>query len=686
MFSLKKALMTFAHRGLENLSPISQKHSYAYRPDIDGLRAMAILAVLIFHYFPHHLPGGFIGVDMFFVISGFLISNIIFSDLKKNQFSFLDFYARRVRRIYPALILLFLCCLFYGWLVLYQNEFENLGKTLFFASTFLANFSLYKSTAYFDMAGDKNPLLHLWSLAVEEQFYIGWPIFLYIMAGRLKKFLFLMTLFGFALSFFLNIIWINKNPTLTFYMLPMRAWEFLIGCFLAFPRDFLPIKVASFCQRINIFSKSKGICSFFSMTGIVILVAGFFLIQKDFLYPGWYALVPTFGTALIIYSGMDSTLNQKFLSWKPWVFIGLISYPLYITHWPLISFGRIIIGEPGFLAKMMMIFASGVLAWSVYRYIERPVRQKKGRMALFLVSIMIPLSIISYQVYSRTIHPYVKASNPEIYSLAEGIDDWVFPGNNFRNLLNDYKGIYFYQYEGSLPQTVVFFGDSNMQQYAARFDKLIEDKSKPYKSFVWLTHGGYCPVHEIKTDNKVYVHHDAFIKNALEEAKKDHVTDIVLGGYWVVYFTSGFFYFQEGGERFPIKEGTTGQEKAFRAFEKLIKDFMALGKRVHVILNMPSGIEYDPLYMMSRDFWGHHKTTDLMKYWTERKYPATNEKLKSIALGCGAIVIDPYKFLCKEKKCQVLMPSHKPLYKDNIHFASSYVRDYITFLDHLICN
>lgn len=199
-----------------------------YRPDIDGLRAVAILAVVLFHAFPGKMPGGFIGVDIFFVISGFLISTIIFSSLERDRFSLVEFYVRRIRRIFPALIVVLLTSLVVGWFTLFPDEYKQLGTHTAAGAAFIQNFILWRESGYFDNAAESKPLLHLWSLAVEEQFYIFWPLLLAFVWKRQWSFLKITAAIGLA-SFAANIYLMHRSPTAAFFLPISRFWELMVG-------------------------------------------------------------------------------------------------------------------------------------------------------------------------------------------------------------------------------------------------------------------------------------------------------------------------------------------------------------------------------------------------------------------------------------------------------------------------
>lgn len=340
----------------------------AYRPDIDGLRGIAVLSVLIYHAFPNIFPGGFIGVDVFFIISGFLISTIIFDSLSQNRFSFKEFYARRIKRIFPALITILCFCFVCGWFLLLAADFRQLCWHIFSGALFFSNFRLWGETGYFDNIAETKPLLHLWSLGIEEQFYIIWPFLLWGL-WKLKKskslFLIAITIFGF-ISFYLNIFYLHKSPETSFYLPQMRFWELLIGAFLAYLNLYA-------CQI-----QKKIVLNFQSIVGVILLILGFSLINQKSSFPGYWALLPTLGTFFLISASQMAWINQKILAHKSLVWFGVISYPLYLWHWPLLSLANITYGTPVHpVLRLFLVFLAIPLAWFTYRYIERPFRSHK---------------------------------------------------------------------------------------------------------------------------------------------------------------------------------------------------------------------------------------------------------------------------------------------------------------------
>jgi peptidoglycan/LPS O-acetylase OafA/YrhL len=357
-----------------------------YRPDIDGLRAVAVLAVVAFHAFPSWIKGGFIGVDVFFVISGYLISTIIFENLDRGTFSFTEFYARRIKRIFPALIIVLVACFIFGWFVLVGDEYKRLGAQVFAGSFFTSNFLFWRMAGYFDKWAYAKPLLNLWSLGIEEQFYIVWPLVLWLGFKRRYNLLSISVVIGSA-SFFLNIYQVDVNSVADFYSPLTRFWELMSGGILAW------VKLYKSNLLDNKLIKKDLILSTFSFFGFALIIFGFFYINDGMGFPGVWALIPVFGSALIIYSGPKALVNRLILSNSIAVWFGLISFPLYLWHWPLLSFARILHSQ--YLSvgiRIFCIFSSIVLAWVTYKFIELPIRRVKvSRYVLIKLVILITL-------------------------------------------------------------------------------------------------------------------------------------------------------------------------------------------------------------------------------------------------------------------------------------------------------
>lgn len=373
-------LASHASAGSVDLSP----HP-AYRSDIDGLRAVAVLAVVIFHAFPALIPGGFIGVDIFFVISGFLISTILARSLDQGSFSFAGFYARRIKRIFPALLLVMAATLAFGWFALFPDELAQLGLHISGGAGFLSNLVLWNEVGYFDRGADTKPLLHLWSLAIEEQFYIVWPVVLLLAWKRRISLLAAAAVLA-ALSFAANVGGINAFPSATFYSPASRAWELLAGAMLA----------CALLHPAPLVSRAARLLppNAWSALGALLIALGLAVITAAHRFPGWYALLPVAGAVMLIGAGPRAWFNRVVLSNRLLVWVGLISYPLYLWHWPLLSFAHIIEAKtPAPHLRALLVLAALVLAWLTYLLVERPLRFGKGRYKVaVLAALMVMLA------------------------------------------------------------------------------------------------------------------------------------------------------------------------------------------------------------------------------------------------------------------------------------------------------
>ena len=329
-----------------------------YRRDIDGLRGIAVLSVLGFHAFPEWVPWGFVGVDVFFVISGFLITTILLDNLAAGHFSFVEFYARRVRRIFPALACVLAASLAAGWWLLLPADYAELGKHVAAGGGFVSNILLFLESGYFDAAAATKPLLHLWSLGIEEQFYLLWPLSLYL-AHRLPRLRPLAWIALPAASFGISLYDAFHLPVAAFYLPQDRLWELLAGGLLA--------SHAHSGRKLPGSDRARGVL------GAILFATGVALLDDSRAFPGAWALLPV-GAAVLWISAPNPHPMARLLASRPLVAVGLVSYPLYLWHWPLLSFYRIVDGAPSANVAALLLVASAVLAWATYRLVERPLR------------------------------------------------------------------------------------------------------------------------------------------------------------------------------------------------------------------------------------------------------------------------------------------------------------------------
>lgn len=385
-----------------------------YRSDIDGLRAIAVLLVVSFHAFPAAIKGGFVGVDIFFVISGFLITSIL---LNAQHLDLKDFYRRRILRIFPALSVVLGVCLVGGWALLLSGEFKQLGKHVVAGSAFFANLAFWSEAGYFDAAADTKPLLHLWSLGVEEQFYIAWPLLLFgARKLRLKPAVLIAVLF--CASFAINLHLASVNVTADFYSPLSRAWQLLSGAAIA---------VWFQCRRTSATSAMSALVSeTAAAAGLLAILLSVLLFDAHTVFPGLAALLPTLGAAAIIASA-PGTRAADLLSSQPLVWMGKISYPLYLWHWPLLSFAHILYGTspPPATAAVLMACAT-ILAALTVQFIEKPVRHSTGKLAPR--SLMAAMAVICASGGAVYLADGVPSRHPEFEKISKAAGDWAHPG------------------------------------------------------------------------------------------------------------------------------------------------------------------------------------------------------------------------------------------------------------------
>lgn len=359
--------------------------SLTYRADVDGLRAVAILIVVAFHAFPNVFPGGFIGVDVFFVISGYLITSILQHEMQTSQWSLVSFYARRILRIFPALILVLFACLVVGWHTLLAPEYMQLGKHLGLGTLFLSNIGLWWEAGYFDKVSEAKPLLHLWSLAIEEQFYIVWPIVLWVVLRfRFSAARIVSTLGVFSLL--LSAWWVWTDPTQAFYSPLSRAWELLAGAYLAL--------------NPGIFRSVRPVVRSLSVLGLLLAT---FLLNSKMPFPGLVALLPVVAAMILVGSSSMQDRTESLLA-HPWmVAIGKVSYPWYLWHWPLLSFAYIFeSGNVSVALRIGLVLASLLLAVLTYRLWELPLRKVPRKMMISLLLLgMVVLGLLGKNIYDR---------------------------------------------------------------------------------------------------------------------------------------------------------------------------------------------------------------------------------------------------------------------------------------------
>jgi len=640
--------------------------SLRYRSDIDGLRAVAVLGVVIYHAFPKMIPGGFIGVDIFFVISGYLISGILYKGHLAGNFSFGEFYARRIRRLFPALITMLVITLAYGWLILLPDEFRQLGKHAAAGALFIQNIVFWQESGYFDTAASLKPLLHLWSLAVEEQFYIFFPLLLILLWKRPK---FLVPVLGVLLigTLILNVVMSVQNSVSDFFLTPYRAWEFLSGSLLAwwhYDRGHEE-EVPRYREAL-------------SWGGLIFLGLGFGLIHTGDAYPGWRALLPVVGTLLLMEGGTGNQgawINRKILSNPAVVWIGLISYPLYLFHWPALSFVHIVKGEspkPVYLIDALVVAL--ILTLLTYYFIEQKIRHSKSKWTLpLLVSAFLIVGMVGFLVGNGWIRPY--SQSQQISDIMQASAESYF--TKTMKLLSPSEHVTLYQIGWGRAATL-FVGDSNIEQYIPRIKSLLEKSNGGVRRAIFLTSGGVPPIPHIR--EKAHPGAAELIPQMNQLLKNDSGIDrVVIGANWVWYCALPVYPYEINGERFPSEKA---KKMALHALKEMIGRLRRDGKAVYVILNTPVGPVQDPKSDILRGFTGTSTTnaSPLTFHAFNELYGQFLWSLKSCTQESGAIVIDPLDFFLADGFYPRFINS-KHIYKDSCHLRPSFVRDHVTYLD-----
>ncbi|MES2528841.1 MAG: acyltransferase family protein [Bdellovibrionota bacterium] len=640
-----------------------------YRADVDGLRAIAILSVVIFHAFPALFPGGYAGVDVFFVISGYLITSIILRQNRDKTFSFIEFYLKRVIRLFPSLGIVLFSTLVAGWFFLLPAEFKPLGKHATSGAGFLANISLYKEVGYFNSSSDMKPLLHLWSLGIEEQFYFFWPLILFITWKKFPAKIVWICIALISISFILNVTKVSIKPEYTFYMPQTRFWELFVGCFLA-TIEFKGLKS---------FSK---LSSFFSLIGFLLISTSFILLTKTSKFPGYWALLPVFGTGLVVYAGPHAYLNRMFFSNRILVFIGLISYPLYLWHWPLLSFNTVINnGEGPAKERAALLVLSIVFAILTYRFFEIPSRnyfyKKKWLVTISLTGLVLVSGLMGLLIWKGIIVPF--HSGPEYQLISDAKGDWDFPGR--MTVEKDIHGNRIWR-QGTNSLEAVFIGDSNIQQYYPRLEKVLKDEPDSL-SIRFFTIGGCPPFPQVHLEGR-YSQCKNIIEEGYEYSFRPNVKSVIIGAQWIKMFSDEHKVYL-GSEL--ISEKGAGYKKALQGFIEIIKKLKSNGKRVYVVLNIPVGEEFDPFSQISRNFsfpsisWNKKMVS---RYEWESKYKHTFDVIENAAKEAGAKVINPLDYFCKGGNCSIMTDTGKPIYKDVGHIRPYYIIEHAQFMDETI--
>lgn len=651
-----------------------------YRPDIDGLRAFAVISVVLFHLYPHFLSGGFIGVDIFFVISGYLISTIIYRSLSSGKFDIMEFYVHRVRRIFPALTLVIATCVIVGRNLMLPTEYISLGRHVISSVLFIQNFNILSEIGYFDSDTLLKPLTHLWSLSIEEQFYLLFPLFC-LASWRLRWNLFRAVLILLGLSLVANLVVTHQSATSAFFLPYTRFWELATGCAIAAAaitsRD---VRYRKLLLRIldkgDAARTKRRLDDIFSCFALALLLVGVFLLNGSLSFPGAWALIPVCGAALMIWSGPHGLINRSILSHPLSTFVGRISYPLYLWHWPLLSFVTIADGHHPTSEQILGILASSiVLSWLTYRLVERPIRF--GHLSPMRTTAVLVGAMALLGFFGRNVSYFVRTYDDNIMKVAQVWDFSDYPIPTNAKIENG--EIHF----GDNPHSrVVMIGDSHARQYrnvlANFYTQHTETRNPRYPEVVlsWL----HDPVPPVITDKLL---NDPSVKA------------VFLSYFWAIAYGSdqvdnlvrccgkGL----GGVIETQSPRMTPQQMDALDAsLEGSIRALTAHGKKVYLILDNPYGHEFSPRTILKRDLW-HGLTLDAppvpLGQVLNRLEPSRS-RLEALAKRAGAVTIDPLIDLCSESECDPLTADGEPMNKDYDHLSPLTNTKTIHFFDAIL--
>jgi peptidoglycan/LPS O-acetylase OafA/YrhL len=648
---------------------VNSTPSSEYRADIDGLRAVAVLCVVAFHGFPRIVGGGFIGVDIFFVVSGFLISGIIYDALRRDRFSYLDFYARRIRRIFPALLTVLAACIVAGWFLLLPDEYRQLGRQTAAGAGFAANILFWSQAGYFDWDSTTKPLLHLWSLGIEEQFYLVWPLFIAFLYKRTR---YLPLVVGGLMlgSFVWNIGSIHGNPTAAFYLPMARFWELLSGATLSYLTMFGSggfIRAVTQRPAGTHRSAEQTLTSeILAWSGLLLIAASLMLITTASAFPGWWALLPSAGTILLI-AARDAWLNRVVLSNRVLVFVGLISYPLYLWHWVLLAILRIRLHEDGAEAprpeRIAVVALSFLLAWLTYQLIEKPIRfgVKNLFRPVALLVLMVLVGAVGYSIdvsngadfrYPLEIRPLAAFQYDSAHARAETLyrADTCFLG--YGQAFADIRAECIDRPDGN-STLMVLWGDSHA---ASLYPGLKAQQGKTGGFRLAQFTASACPPvlgQEFSLRDSCKAFNDAAIEK-ISALKPDTV---VMEGNWRFYIL-----------------GSSGWNKLdFARLQATISRLQMIGvRRIVVFGNLPVWKISQPKVgmMVWRDT---HKLSDRTRSYFNDASVAADSSIRAAVSRTGAVFVSPIDALCNEAGCLLSADPSKaaPVAWDAAHLSEA---------------
>lgn len=639
--------------------------SLTYRPDIDGLRAIAVVPVVLYHFGVSGFGGGFVGVDVFFVISGFLITSLIFGELREGRFSVLRFYERRVRRIFPALFVVMAATLIVAILVFLPADLLRLAESATATAIFGSNFDFWLQSGYFDVGADLKPLLHTWSLAVEEQFYLAFPALLYLMHTRKRATLLGLVAALAVVSFGLSVWGVNRFPSAAFYLASYRTWELMLGAILA----------------LGVFPppKSRWTGEAISLAGLAAVGFAVIAFSAATPFPGITALFPCLGAAALIHAGgNERSGTRRVLSSRPFVFVGLISYSLYLWHLPIHVFSKYLFdGARGSVQTVSLIALSFVLAVLSWRFVETPFRRREvfSRRTIFRLAgaAMAATLIVSGLLFVLKGLP--QRFTPMVQRIfAEASDIEPRRHGCFNLSADDVE-------EGRAcaigntdvaATTFMLWGDSHADALLPAFDVVA---ARAGRKGLFIAHGRCPPLLHLSLTDEPTERCAQLNDAALKIAMQKQMTEIILVARWA-YYDQGTGY---GPDALEVRHlidldspphADESQHATFaRIVERTVRVLVTAGKKVVIVAPVPEpGIDVPEVMALAAAYGSHaHLGPSLSDYRARNAFVLRD--LANLHETYGVTIVDPASVLCATGRC-ALMRDGKPLYFDHHHMSA----------------
>ena len=631
-----------------------------YRAEIEGLRALAVVPVILFHAGFEPFSGGFVGVDVFFVISGYLITTILIEDLENQRFSLVNFYERRARRILPALFFVMLVCIPFAWMWMLPSQMKEFSQSLVAVSLFASNILFWRKSGYFDAAAEEKPLLHTWSLAVEEQYYVLFPIFLFLAWRYGKNRVFWMIVVMASISLLLSEWGWRNKATANFYLAPTRAWELFAG------------SIAAFIVQKNGVQKNN----FLALLGLATIIFSIFVYDETTPFPSVYALVPVLGVVLLVLYADRETLAAKLLSTKAFVGVGYISYSAYLWHQPLFAFTRIrSLEHPSLLLMLALSFLSMLMAYISWRYVEKPFRQsqlvsRKIRLLSFFIGIFLLLTIGSIGYFTDGFKAHIL--NARQIALVDSLERSNLPA--CKKCFEEF----FQQGESRQGREIVLIGDSNADHFSVGLQSIADDLGY---SLHTLTYPGCMPLAEFyRLDKSPGVNAECLSFNRLFKetlSKNNEKFDVIIvSAAWLLYFygsevLDGIANYSgtpiisspnlslDGSN--PIKPEER-EEIFVEYFNNLLSQLLSNANKVIVVGPLPPSIvRFDNKFAIRNP-----KLLITDQYLTS--ISAFSRALNKSLISHQVSFIDLASELCRERECEVIR-NDKFLYSDPTHLS-----------------